>query len=218
VEEQLISQENNNGQGRGSLRTLSSNNTLYSLKDFPKRYHLSAFHSGRSLPNDDPYNDHQVATHVEHAEKHIYASASEKKYVPPLLLIGSVLGILCCTAGMATTMILWTYTHKLPLLSPGVIYLHEGDEDDMAREYTDKTIGDGAKLRFNQQSSHPTTLTLSSIIVFLIGGSLYPMMGLIAYGLAADWIQLQERVAISSNVDIIDQLPTPLQYALLTKI
>lgn len=150
----------------------------------------------------------------------IHMSASEKRYVPPLFLIGSVLGILCCSAGMATVMVLWIYTHRLPLQSPGVIYLREGDEDDIAREYTDKTIGKGATLRFDQLSSHPTTLTLSSIIVFLTSWSLYPMMGLIAYGLASDWIKLQERVvaAGSSNDGLLHQLPSPLQYALLTRL
>jgi hypothetical protein len=147
----------------------------------------------------------------------IYAVASEKRFVPPLLLVGPVLGILCCTAGMATSMLIWIYTHKLPLHSNGVLYLHEGDEEEMDREYTDKTVGIGAMFRINKLSSHPTTLTLSSIIVSLIGSSIYPMMGLIAYGIAADWIQLQERVA-NSDTDMVEELPTPVQYALMTRL
>lgn len=191
-----------------SFKPLQSKRMSQYMKYYsPSNYHLSPFRSSRSLAT------------VKSDKEAIYASASEKRFVPPLLLIGSILGILFCTAGMASAMLVWIYTHKLPLKSNGVIYLHEGNEDELAREYTDKTIGDAAaKLRFDQLSSHPTTLSLSSIIVFFIGGSLYPMMGLIAYGLAADWIQLQERVATSYNVDLTDQLPTPLQYALLTRI
>ncbi|UZJ54449.1 hypothetical protein CBS101457_003769 [Exobasidium rhododendri] len=119
---------------------------------------------------------------------------------------------------MATAMLLWTYTHKLPLYSAGVIYLHEGDEDEMGREYADKTLGDGVRLKINKLSSHSTTLTFSSIIVFLIGNSVYPMMGMIAYGIAADWMQLQDRVANSSEVDYGVELPSPLQYVLLTRL
>ena len=187
--------------------------------DAGRRNHYPSFPSSESMASSETFRDAYSASDCS-AQPLIHMSASEKRYVPPLFLIGSVLGILCCTAGMATIMVLWIYTHRLPLQSPGVIYLREGDEDDIAREYTDKTIGKGATLRFDQLSSHPTSLTLSSVIVFLTSWSLYPMMGLIAYGLASDWIKLQERVAAagSSNGGLLDQLPSPLQYALLTRL
>lgn len=43
-------------------------------------------------------------------------------------------------------------------------------------------------------------------------------MSLVAYSLAADWLFLQAKVASSSSVNVIEELPTPLQYTLLVQL
>lgn len=98
----------------------------------------------------------------------LYASSGSKRFVPPLMLLGPVLAVLFLTAGLATGMGLWVWTHKLPLTSDGVIYVREGSEE-VDTDYTDSTLGNNNTLSFNTQINHATTLSISSVISTLVG-------------------------------------------------
>lgn len=125
----------------------------------------------------------------------------------------------------------WLYAHKMPLKSPGVLYVNEGNEEERGREYRDEALGPNGRLRFDEQVSHPTTLTISSVTSSLLGYSLEPLMALVAYRLSADWLTLQRRCLQQSplhsrsplnsqlprHAEAID-LPTPFQYALLAQL
>ncbi|PWN47426.1 hypothetical protein IE53DRAFT_251068 [Violaceomyces palustris] len=191
--------------GRHPRPGFGSTATLLDRQDALEKLCGSKSSSGISTPSMSP----------EHS---LYASQAKKKYVPPMLLLGPVVAVLILTAGLATGMAIWVYTHKLPLTSDGVIYVHEGAEDEMDRPYTDKTLGSNNTLRFNTQIAHATTLSFSSIISTLVGNSVYLLMSLVAYSLAADWLLLQARVAESPSASVTEQLPTPLQYALLLQL
>ncbi|KAK0519328.1 hypothetical protein OC834_007420 [Tilletia horrida] len=148
----------------------------------------------------------------------LHASQSERRFVPPLMLLGPVLGVLFLTAGMATGMAIWIKIHMLPLSSDGVIYVREGAETEGDRTYRDPVLGDTATLRFEEQIAHATTLSISSAISTLVGNSVFPLMGLVTYSLASSWLQLQTDIARRRSLALSEQLPTPLQYALLTQI
>ncbi|PWN46044.1 hypothetical protein IE81DRAFT_81347 [Ceraceosorus guamensis] len=153
-----------------------------------------------------------------HSGAVLYASTAAQRFVPPLLLAVPVILVLLLTAGAATVIIAWIVGHKMPLESEGVLYLREGDENELGRSYHDKTLGPEAVLKFDEQVSHPVTLTFTSIVAVLVGFSVAPSMSLVAYSLAADWLTLQEKVANSGSADKVEQLPTPLQYALLLQV
>ncbi|KAE8231339.1 hypothetical protein CF326_g3648 [Tilletia indica] len=154
----------------------------------------------------------QYPSHVLHA------SQSGRRFVPPLMLLGPVLGVLLVTAGLATGMAIWIKTHMLPLSSDGVIYVREGAETEGDRTYRDPVLGSTATLRFEEQIAHATTLSISSAISTLVGNSVFPLMGLVTYSLASSWLQLQTDIARHRSLALTEQLPTPLQYALLTQI
>ncbi|CAD6886088.1 unnamed protein product [Tilletia controversa] len=152
------------------------------------------------------------STHVLHA------SHSGRRFVPPLMLLGPVLGVLFLTAGLATGMAIWIKVHMLPLTSDGVVYIREGAETEGDRTYHDPVLGNAATLRFEEQIAHATTLSISSAISTLVGNSVFPLMGLVTYSLASSWLQLQTDIARHRSMALAEQLPTPLQYALLTQI
>ncbi|PWN92547.1 hypothetical protein FA10DRAFT_285407 [Acaromyces ingoldii] len=161
----------------------------------------------------------------------LLGTAASRRYVPPMALLGSIIAVLVLTAGAASLMTAWLYAHKMPLKSPGVLYVNEGNEEERGREYRDEALGPNGRLRFDEQVSHPTTLTISSVTSTLLGYSLEPLMALVAYRLAADWLTLQRRFLQQSplhsrspsnsqsprHAEAID-LPTPLQYALLAQL
>ncbi|KAK0549816.1 hypothetical protein OC846_000283 [Tilletia horrida] len=151
--------------------------------------------------------------------KHVlYASHSERGYVPPLMLLGPVLGVLFLTAGLATCMVIWVKINMLPLSSAGVIFVREAAEIQGDRTYHDPVLGSASVLKFEEQIAGSTTLSISSAISTLVGNSVFPLMGLVTYSLASSWLQLQTDIAHRGSLRLTEQLPTPLQYALLTQI
>lgn len=78
------------------------------------------------------------------------------------MLLVPVVVVLILTAGLASCMLYWVWSHKLPLESPGVIYVREGFEDEIGREYKDSSRSSNGTLTFNTEISHTTTLSFSS--------------------------------------------------------
>ncbi|KAL9935782.1 hypothetical protein V8E36_005359 [Tilletia maclaganii] len=169
-------------------------------------------HSRGNTVNSDGYGAPSEHPHV------LFASQADRRFVPPLMLLGPVLGVLFVTAGLATFMVIWVKLHMLPLSSDGVVYIREGTESEGDRTYHDPVLGASATLRFEEQISHATTLSISSAISTLVGNSVFPLMGLVTYSLASSWLQLQTDIARRSSYALTEQLPTPLQFALLTQI
>ncbi|KAN0061848.1 hypothetical protein ACQY0O_005841 [Thecaphora frezii] len=151
-------------------------------------------------------------------EHPLYIARTKGRYLPPLFLVGPAIAVLLLTAGLATIMVLWIHFHRLPIESEGVMFVREGIEDEPDRPYTDPNLGTNNTLRFNTQIAHSTGLSFSTIISTLVGLSVYPLMSLIAYSLATDWLILQSQVAESPSVAQREKLPTPMQYALLLQL
>ena len=183
----------------------------------------STFSSAKDWEPPSKYPDDERSTRGDAngngtGNQSLYSSQAERTYLPPWALLGPSLAALLLTAGLATAMVVWIQSHKLPLRSEGVIFVREGAEEEPDRLYTDDTLGKDRALRFNTQIAHSIGLSFSTIISTLVGFSVYPLMSLIAYSLAIDWLVLQSQVAESPSMDLQEKLPTPLQYSLLLQI
>ncbi|EPQ31163.1 uncharacterized protein PFL1_01351 [Pseudozyma flocculosa PF-1] len=175
-------------------------------------------HHKLDMPTPGPSGGATPTTAAADDGQLLYIAKGDKKFQPPWFLLGPSVAVLLLTAGLATIMVVWIQTHRLPLESEGVIFVREGVEDEPDRPYTNPSIGRDNELRFNTQIAHSTGLSFSTVISTVAGASIYPYMALIAYSLATDWLILQARVAESPSAALREKLPTPMQYALLLQL